>query len=127
MNDLVEWYLTALRKFAQFTGRSRRREFWSFTLVNFGVSIVLSMLGRIVGANFLGTIIGLIATVYSLVVLVPGIAVAVRRMHDTGRSGWWLLINFIPIVGWIVYIFFAVQDSEPGENQYGPNPKGAFA
>ena len=64
--------------------------------------------------------------IYSLFILLPGLAVSVRRMHDTGRSGWWVLLGIIPIVGWIIFIVFACQDSEPGDNQYGLNPKSGY-
>lgn len=70
---------------------------------------------------------GILGTLYMLAVLLPGIAVGVRRLHDTGRSGWWLLISLVPLIGAIILLVFLVQDSQPGENQYGPNPKLAEA
>jgi uncharacterized membrane protein YhaH (DUF805 family) len=119
----MEWYFEVLRKYAVFSGRARRKEYWMFALFNI---IVLVLIGIVVGfvsqvgASALGTI-------YALLVFVPGLAVSVRRLHDTGRSGWWLLISLIPLLGWIVLLIFVVLDSQPGENQYGPNPKGAVA
>ncbi|CAN5768070.1 hypothetical protein BH23ACT10_BH23ACT10_15590 [soil metagenome] len=70
---------------------------------------------------------GLLGSLYSLAVLIPSLAVGVRRLHDTGRSGWWLLIGLLPVIGWIVLLLFMVQDSETGTNQYGPSPKETFA
>lgn len=108
------WYLTALRKYAVFTGRARRREYWMFVLVNALVTVGLSILDGDDGS---------LAGLYSLAVFVPSLAVLVRRLHDTNRSGWWLLIALVPLVGAIVLIIFTVQDSDPMENRFGPNPK----
>jgi uncharacterized membrane protein YhaH (DUF805 family) len=110
------------QKYATFSGRARRSEYWFFFLFNFIVSVVASVLDAILHTrNSSGS--GLVQTIAALALLVPGIAVAVRRLHDTGRSGWWVLIGLIPIIGWIVLIVFLVQDSH-SDNQYGPNPKG---
>jgi len=103
-------YVDVLKKYTVFTGRARREEFWLFALVSFVISFVLSFLGPL-------------GILYSLGVMVPSLAVGARRLHDTGRSGWWQLIGIIPLVGVIVLIVFAVQDSQLGENQFGPNPK----
>lgn len=118
----MEWYLMALRKYADFTGRSRRREYWMFALFNFLISLALGVLDGGIGTTAGGTI-GILSGLYSLFVLIPGIAVAIRRLHDTGRSGWWLLLILVPFVGAIVLLIFFVQDSEPGANEYGYNPK----
>ncbi len=115
----MNWYLGVLKKYAEFSGRARRTEYWMFVLFNLIISAVIGVIDRsVLGSNALGII-------YSLAVLIPSLAVSVRRLHDTGRSGWWLLIGLVPILGWIVLLVFAVQDSQPGANQYGPNPKGA--
>jgi uncharacterized membrane protein YhaH (DUF805 family) len=111
------WYVEVLKKYAVFEGRARREEFWMFALVNFIVTIVLNVVLSMIGLPIL-------AVIYSLAVLVPSLAVGARRLHDTNRSGWLLLISLIPLVGAIVLIVFWVQDSQPGPNQYGPNPKG---
>ena len=108
------------RKYADFSGRARRSEYWWFFLFNVLVGAVASVLDAIIGTRYGST--GLIEILVQLALLVPGIAVGVRRLHDTGRSGWWLLIALVPIVGVIVLIVFMVQDSQ-GENQYGPSPK----
>lgn len=113
----MNWYLQVLRKYAVFTGRARRQEYWMFVLISFIITVVLMVLGRLVG------LMDVLANLYSLAVLLPSLAVGARRLHDTGRTGWWLLIGLIPIVGWIVLIVFFVQDSQPGDNPYGANPK----
>ncbi len=92
-----------------------------FFLFNLIISIVLVFIEGIVGSP------GVLGLLYSLALLIPGIAVAVRRLHDTSRSAWWLLIAFIPLIGAIVLLVFMVMDSQQGENQYGPNPKAATA
>ncbi|QMU78815.1 DUF805 domain-containing protein [Streptacidiphilus sp. PB12-B1b] len=112
----MNWYLDVLKNYVGFSGRARRTEFWMFALINFIVAVVLGIIGAVIGTSVIGDI-------YALAVLLPSLAVAIRRLHDTGRSGWWLLIAIIPIIGWIILIVFDVSDSTPGENQYGPNPK----
>lgn len=119
----MNWYLEVLKKYAVFTGRARRKEYWYFFLFNFIASFLLSIIDGVIGNFDSGTGVGLMSGLYSLAVLVPGIAVSVRRLHDISRSGWWLLIGLIPIIGAIVLLIFMVQDSKPGENQFGPNPK----
>ena len=111
--------------YANFNGRARRSEYWYFWLFSFLVSIVCTILTSILGkAPVLGTLISIVTLVISLLLLVPGLAVAFRRLHDTGKSGWWILIALIPLVGEILLIVFFATDSQPGENKYGPNPKG---
>jgi len=118
----MNYYLAVLKKYAVFNGRAQRAEYWYFVLFNFIIGFVLSLLGGLLGhgLNYLGNI-------YSLAVLVPGSAVAIRRLHDIGKSGWWLLLGLIPIIGWIWLIVLAATDSEANDNQYGPNPKAVVA
>ena len=125
MDDMVEWYRTVIRKYAQFTGRSRRKEYWMFTLANLVIYVVGGILSGILGR--LGVIISGLIALYALAVIIPSLAVAIRRLHDTGRSGWWMLISFVPLIGGIILLVFFAQDGEPGDNQYGPNPKSIFA
>ena len=106
----MNWYLEVLKKYAVFTGRAHRQEFWMFVLISFIASLLLSFIRPL-------------WLVYNLAVLVPSIAVCTRRLHDTGRSGWWQLLALIPVVGPIVVIVFAAQDSQPETNQFGDNPK----
>ena len=112
-----------LNNYANFSGRARRSEYWYFILFNMIVEGVFNLLSTKLDGNFLGTMIGIIAGVYGLAILVPSLAVAWRRLHDTGRSGWLYLLLLIPLVGSIILLVFLCQDSQPGSNQYGPNPK----
>lgn len=128
----MEWYLMVWKKFAEFEGRSRRQEYWMFQLFNILAIFAMSAVGAIgiaISQKF-GGILFLPFVLYFLAAIIPAIAVSVRRLHDTGRSGWLLLLfvglGMIPIVGFIsaiVQIVFMCQDSAPGPNQYGPNPK----
>jgi uncharacterized membrane protein YhaH (DUF805 family) len=120
----MDWFLGALRKYAVFEGRARRREYWFFVLFVVIISIVLTIVDRITGTYSAAYGTGLLGGLFTLAVLIPSLAVGARRLHDTGRSGWWLLIGLIPFVGAIVLIVFFVIDSQPGTNAYGPNPKG---
>lgn len=113
-------------KYVTFDGRARRSEYWYWALFTVLVSIVTSILDAVVGTSY-DTGGGLINTIVGLALLLPGLAVAIRRLHDTGRVGWWVLIGIIPVIGWIVLIVFFVFDSKPGENKYGPSPKYATA
>jgi uncharacterized membrane protein YhaH (DUF805 family) len=120
----MHWYLEALRKYAVFSGRSRRKEYWIFFLVNFVVVTALLLVDQQIGTFDHKTGFGLLNALYTLALLLPSIAVAVRRLHDTDRVGWWVLLSLIPIVGSIILIFFLIQDSTVGDNRFGPNPKG---
>jgi uncharacterized membrane protein YhaH (DUF805 family) len=110
---------TCLTKFADFRGRARRSEFWFFALFNVLVQLVAAALDAVI-FNY-ATIFSALAT---LGLLLPGIAVAARRLHDTGRSAWWLLIGFVPVIGFIALIYFYIQRGDAGPNQYGPDPRG---
>ncbi len=117
---------SVLSQYVGFSGRARRSEYWWFVLFSVLVGIVASILDSILFAPDPGTArtVGPINGLASLALLLPSLAVGVRRLHDTNRSGWWLLLWFVPIVGWIVLIVWYCQDSGP-DNQYGPSPKGA--
>lgn len=117
----MQWYLKVLRQYTDFNGRARRTEFWMFTLFNVIISVILLILDNVLGTSFGGT--GLLGLLYSLAVLLPGLAVGIRRLHDTGRSGWWLLIGLIPLIGVIVLIVFYATDGDRAPNAYGPDPK----
>lgn len=122
MKSLLENYKAVFKKYTDFKGRATRREYWLFFLANFLAMIILTIAGNfITGFRFdFGEIL---ARIYDLVVLLPSLAVCVRRLHDGGRSAWWLLLIAIPIVGWIILLVFLLLDSQPAENKYGPNPK----
>jgi uncharacterized membrane protein YhaH (DUF805 family) len=119
----MSWYIAALKKYADFNGRAGKAEFWMFTLINTIISVILYLID---GEIMPGSNSHLLYTLYGLAVLVPSLAVSVRRLHDTGRSGWWILINVIPILGQLVYLVFLLQDSQ-GANQYGSSPRLATA
>jgi uncharacterized membrane protein YhaH (DUF805 family) len=121
----MEWATLPLKKYAQFDGRSRRKEYWSYFLLTIGLNIVANILDSIVGMG--GMVWGLwgpLTLLLTLALLVPGIAVTIRRLHDTGRSGWWWLIVLIPFIGALVLLYFMVIEGTPGPNEYGPDPKG---
>ena len=120
----MEWYLEVLKKYAEFDGRARRKEYWMFVLFNAIISIGLQIVGALLGLKMFNGQLDILGTLYSLVVLIPSIAVSIRRLHDIGKSGWWLLIAFIPCIGAFVLLYFLIQNSQQESNQYGPNPKG---
>jgi len=119
----MNWYLEALRKYAVFEGRARRMEYWMFVLINCLIIVVLSVVDTVVGLFSLGNSVGALTGLYWLVVLVPSVAVTVRRLHDTDRSGWWALLALLPVLGTIVLFVFCVLDGTPGPNRFGENPK----
>lgn len=118
----MSWYFAVLSKYAVFQGRARRKEYWMFVLMNFIVAFVLGFLGSALGLKVAGGF-NLIGLLYAMLVMLPSIAVGVRRLHDIGRSGGWMWIALIPLLGSILLLVWAVLDSEPGQNAYGPNPK----
>lgn len=107
--------LALTTNYCNFNGRSSRSEFWWYALFTF-------ILGAIIGFVFSGTIYTIVSGIINLGLLLPGLGLAVRRMHDIDKSGWWVLINLIPLVGSIIFIIWAVKDSQPIPNQYGPVP-----
>jgi uncharacterized membrane protein YhaH (DUF805 family) len=120
----MSWFLLALQKYATFSGRSRRREYWFFVLFYVIIFVALDFVDDLIGLrNARG--VGILSGLFALAMLIPSLAVAVRRLHDIGRTGWWLLIGIVPLIGPIVLLVFALLDSQPGANDYGPNPKAA--
>lgn len=119
----MEWYLKALKNYAGFSGRASRKEYWMFLLFHllfilamaFSSSFVQETIGVRIGAIFLG--------IYILGTLIPSLAVAVRRLHDTNRSGWNIFIRYIPVVGGIIYLIYLVTEGDAGDNEYGPDPQ----
>ena len=118
----MEWYLKVINSYFDFNGRSRRMEYWMFVLINSIISVFCilldSMLGTVWSIGY-----GPIYIWYGLAVFVPGLAVAIRRLHDIGKSGWYYLLVIIPIIGPIWLIILFVTEGEQGDNKYGPNPK----
>lgn len=136
----MEWMLMPYRRYAEFSGRSRRKEYWMFTLFVLLVYLVLGTLLVMGGLSLdptstaaptlgpLGWLGGGLLGLFALASFIPAIAVQVRRLHDTDRSGWWVLLGIVPIlnyVGWIVLLVFYCLDGTKGENRFGPDPKGA--
>lgn len=119
----MQYYVNAIKNYATFTGRTRRRDFWMFVLFHLIFFIAAGVLDSLLGTNSPEMGGGLVSGLYALFALVPSIAIAARRLHDSGKSGWWLLIGLTGIGG-IVLLVFYVLDSQPGANKYGPNPKG---
>jgi uncharacterized membrane protein YhaH (DUF805 family) len=116
----MELMFQPLKKYAEFTGRARRKEFWLFWLFTLGVSVVGSVFDRILfGASGFQPFAGL----FGLALLVPSVAVAFRRLHDTDRSAWWLLLWLLPVLGWIALFVFYVLPGTVGPNRFGPDPK----
>ncbi len=121
--SFMESIQTVFQKYAVFEGRARRSEYWWFYLGYSIVTAILSGLARALGTGGAATAVGIISGIVGLACLVPSIAVTTRRLHDTGRSGWWQLL-YLTCIGGIVVFIFTLMDSQPGDNQYGPNPKG---
>lgn len=119
----MHWYLAAFRNYVDFSGRARRREFWVFILFNFLITIVLAIIDASMSGTSQKVTFGLLSMIYGLAVLLPSLGVAVRRLHDIDRSGWWLLVGLVPLVGIIVLLVFYSKDSQPGTNTYGLSPK----
>jgi uncharacterized membrane protein YhaH (DUF805 family) len=122
----MNWYLRVLKQYATFDGRARRKEYWFFTLFYVLVYLVLAVADNLTGTYNADAGLGLLSGLYILATLIPCLAVMVRRLHDTDRNGWWVLIGLIPVVGDIVLLVFACLDSQPGANRFGPNPKGVL-
>jgi uncharacterized membrane protein YhaH (DUF805 family) len=121
----MNWYVQVLKKYADFSGRATRKEYWLFVLFNVLISVVLSVIDFMIGTYSASIGMGLLGGIYACAVLIPAIAVTVRRLHDTDRSGWWFLIVLIPIIGAIVLLVFMIIDGTPGPNRFGPSPKEA--
>lgn len=116
----MNWYISVLKQYAVFSGRARRTEYWMFVLCNVIVMLLLGMVDKMSGGDN-----ELISSIYSLAVLLPSLAVAARRLHDTDRSAWWLLLGLIPIIGTLVLIYFMVCNGQQGPNRFGDDPKAA--
>ncbi len=118
----MDWYLNALRNYLGFSGRARRKEYWMFTLVNIILAAVLAVLDHILKLHMKGDQ-GVLSLLYSLFIFIPYWAVQFRRLHDTDRSAWWLLLLLIPLIGWLVLLLFYCQEGTRGANRYGNDPK----
>ena len=119
----MNWYLKVLRQATDFNGRARRQEYWIFFLFNILFSIAAAILDNILGLAFPQTGYGPVYVIYALTMLVPGIAVFIRRMHDLGKSGWWFFIAFVPLIGGIWLLILVCTEGNKGPNEYGEDPK----
>lgn len=132
----MKWYVMVWKRYAEFSGRSRRKEYWMFVLIQTLISMGIYLVGlglivaRLVRHEppvrlyvLVGVACMLLFSLLELAAMIPSLAVSVRRLHDIGKSGWWLLIGLIPLVGAIILLIDHATDSQPGDNQYGPNPK----
>lgn len=119
----MNWYLSVLKQYMVFSGRARRKEYWMFVLINSVFGVVFSWIDTVSGTVNPQLGLGLLGGIYALAVLLPSMGVAIRRLHDTGRSGWWLFILLLPIIGVLTLLFFFCSDSQSEANQFGPNPK----
>jgi uncharacterized membrane protein YhaH (DUF805 family) len=115
---MINNYVGVLKNYVGFQGRASRTEFWQYVLVNVIIGFVLGIIDTAIKSQILGGI-------YDLAVLLPSLAVLTRRLHDTDRTAWWLLLYIVIFIGWIVLIVFAALEGTPGDNKYGPNPNGA--
>ena len=118
----MHWYIDVLKKYTVFEGRARRMEYWMFILFNLIIAMVLSILDRVIFSTPMEGV-GPLYIVYMLAVLLPSIAVLIRRLHDIGKSGWWFFIALIPIVGAIWLLVLLLTEGQKGDNEYGSNPK----
>lgn len=114
----MNYYFDVLKKYAVFTGRARRSEYWYFVLFNFIAAIIIGFIGAVLNDRD-----QTLSRLYSLAIFLPALGVTIRRLHDIGKSGWWIFMIFIPLVGAIILIVWEATEGQPGSNKYGPNPK----
>jgi uncharacterized membrane protein YhaH (DUF805 family) len=120
---IMEWYIKVIKSYSDFNGRARRKEYWMFTLWNIIFALLAVLLDYSFGIVYPLVGYGPLYIAYALFVLVPGIAVAVRRLHDIGKSGWMYLVAFIPIAGFILLLILFIKEGDQGNNAYGEDPK----
>ena len=113
---LMNTYLSVLKQYAVFSGRAGREEYWIFFLFNVVIGAALTVIDHLIGTG------DALSALYAIGVIIPSLAVGVRRLHDTNRSAWWILIGLVPLIGPVVLLIFSIQESQPGDNRYGPNP-----
>ncbi|MEI7689080.1 MAG: DUF805 domain-containing protein [Candidatus Nomurabacteria bacterium] len=123
----MDYYISVLKKYSDFSGRARRAEYWYFYLFNILFLIASMVADNLLGIKIGGSNIGPVYIMYALFAIIPTFSVSIRRLHDIGKSGWMLLISIIPLVGGIWMLILMIRDSNPGDNEYGPNPKGVLS
>lgn len=119
----MNWFIAALKKYATFSGRAQRSEYWYFVLFYILIILALAVIDPLSGSLHGNSGYGLLSSLFTFAMIIPSIAVGVRRLHDTDRSGWWMLMAAVPLIGSIVLFVFFVQDSQAGDNRFGANPK----
>jgi uncharacterized membrane protein YhaH (DUF805 family) len=128
---VMHWYVDVLKKYVEFNGRARRMEFWMFVLFQAIISVVLGWMDTLLGTEVKQTIVagesvhvgfGVLRGLYTLATFLPSLALSVRRLHDTNKSGLWILIGIIPCIGQLILLLFYVKEGDKGSNQYGPDP-----
>lgn len=119
----MNWYLKVLQNYFNFSGRARRKEYWMFTLFTIIFAVIAIIIDNALGLAIKDVGYGPIYGLYALATFIPGLAVTVRRLHDTGKSGWFFLLAFIPCVGGIIILVFMVTAGDTGNNEYGADPK----
>jgi uncharacterized membrane protein YhaH (DUF805 family) len=128
--EILHWFIAAVKKYVDFTGRARRKEYWYFNLLVLFTVMALRAVESSFGVMTVdiapGLTVGVASGMYLLLMACPLLAVTTRRLHDTNRSGWWQLLGFVPLLGMVVIMIFASEDSYPGDNKYGKNPRGKF-
>ena len=123
----MDWMTLPLKRYAEFSGRSRRKEYWMFVLFIIAVSVGIGIVEAILGLSAtIGDAYGPISLLFLLAIFIPSLAVQVRRFHDQGRSGWFVLLNFIPFIGTLIVLVFMCLDGTDGPNEYGPDPKASL-
>jgi len=122
---LMQWLKEVIAKYATFRGRARRREYWRYILYYVIAFVALVLVDMLTGTFNMESQLGFLSGLFLLFMLIPSVAVAVRRLHDTERSGWWVLLALLPLIGQLVLLFFFIQEGDEGDNAYGPDPKFA--
>lgn len=120
------WYFAAFANYANFSGRARRKEYWFFALFNILVALGLlagMMAVSVAASASFASMWAILYGVYFVATIIPSLSVTVRRLHDTGRSGWWYFIGLVPVIGAFIVLWFTCEDSQRGDNEYGPSPK----
>ena len=121
---MMEWMLMPLKRYADFSGRSRRKEYWMFVLGVFIAAIILSIIEGVLGlSGMVGGVYGPLTTIFFLAIIIPSIAVQVRRFHDQDKSGWFVLLALIPFLGGLIVLVFMCLEGTKGPNRFGPDPK----
>ncbi len=123
----MSWYITCWKKYVDFSGRARRREYWWFYLINSIIASILAMIAVFTSRETNISPFYWVAVLFSLAIILPSLAVQIRRLHDVGKSGWWIFISLVPFIGGLWLLVLMLSDSQAGTNQYGPNPKEAPA